>query len=60
MTAERTVTGFNGTPVKRRLKEHVIDEISYSKDFIVCSCAWKGKTAEFPVHRRELGLPRRR
>lgn len=60
MTAERTVAGFNGSKVTRIRKEHVIDDISYSKDFIVCSCAWKGPTAEFPVHRKSLGLPRRR
>jgi hypothetical protein len=62
MTVERRLgsTGFNGSKAKHHLKAHVIDDISYSEDYIVCSCAWRGKTTEFPAHRKELGLPRRR
>lgn len=61
MTVERLgTTGFNGSKSKTHLKEHVIDDISYSQDFIVCRCSWKGKTTEFVAHRKELGLPRRR
>lgn len=40
-------------PINHPKKPHVIDDISFSKDFIVCSCAWKGTVAEFRDHRKE-------
>ena len=43
-------TGF---PKDRPPKPHVIDDISFAEDFIVCTCAWKGKVADFVPHRKE-------
>ena len=31
---------------------HLIDDISFSKDFIVCTCAWKGVIDAFQLHRK--------
>lgn len=46
--------GFNnGPPPKPKEAKHVIDDISYSRDFIVCSCAWKGRVDEYQPHRKE-------
>lgn len=42
-----------GFPIDRPQKPHVIDDISFSKDYIVCTCAWKGTVAEFVPHRKE-------
>jgi hypothetical protein len=39
---------------------HLIDDISFSKDYIVCICAWKGTVDEFQPHRREMEPDRRR
>lgn len=33
--------------------KHLIDEISYSKDYVVCTCAWKGPVDEYQPHRKE-------
>lgn len=33
-------------------KPHVIDEVSFAKDFIVCICAWKGPIDDFKAHRK--------
>ena len=31
---------------------HLIDDISFSKDFIVCTCAWKGEINLYQLHRK--------
>jgi hypothetical protein len=31
---------------------HLIDDISFSKDFIVCTCAWKGEVNAYQLHRK--------
>lgn len=30
----------------------MIDDISFKKDFIVCTCAWKGTIDDFKAHRK--------
>jgi hypothetical protein len=35
------------------VKPHTIDDISFSKDYIVCICAWKGRIDDFAAHRKE-------
>jgi hypothetical protein len=34
-------------------RAHLIDDISFSKDFIVCTCAWKGPVDDFAPHRQD-------
>lgn len=46
-------------PPPRPKKAHVIDDISFKRDTLVCSCAWRGRITEFPDHRRAFGLPPR-
>lgn len=46
----------NGPPkgaVKPKPKSHLIEEISFSKDYLKCSCGWEGKPAEHNAHRKE-------
>jgi len=38
-------------PSRGKSKPHLIDDISFSKDFIVCICAWKGRVDEYNKHR---------
>jgi hypothetical protein len=33
---------------------HRIDDISFSQDFIVCLCSWKGPIDEFQPHRKDV------
>lgn len=33
---------------------HLIEDISYSKDFILCKCGWKDKVELFQAHRFEF------
>lgn len=40
--------------VKPKLKKHVIEDISFSNDYIKCSCGWEGKTTEHDAHRKEV------
>jgi hypothetical protein len=47
-------------PQNTKRSQHLIDDISYSKDYIVCICAWKGTIAEFQPHRREMEPEKRR
>jgi hypothetical protein len=46
---------YNNQLVNKNPKKsaHLIDDISYSKDFIVCTCAWKGPVDDFQPHRKE-------
>lgn len=39
--------------LNRKKSQHVIDDISFSRDFIVCICAWKGPISEYQPHRKE-------
>lgn len=32
---------------------HVIDDISFARDYIVCTCAWKGPIDNYQPHRKE-------
>ena len=53
-------TGLGGRGLHRSLtpdlnvkrSRHLIDDISFSKDFIVCTCAWKGAIDDFQPHRK--------
>jgi len=47
-------------PINRRPKNkaHLIDEISFSQDRVVCKCAWAGSIPEWGIHRK-LNGPRR-
>ncbi len=40
-------------PKGRQKKPHLIDDISFSKDYIVCDCAWKGPIDDFKQHRKD-------
>ena len=42
----------------RKPKEHVIDEISFSKNYIVCLCSFRGTIPEYDAHRRAMGKKR--
>lgn len=50
--------GQYGSMVNPKLNEkkskHIIDDISFSRDFIVCTCAWKGPIDAFQPHRKEV------
>ncbi len=47
--------GSMTTPkLNEKKSKHVIDDISFSEDFIVCACAWKGRVDEFQPHRKEV------
>ena len=49
-------TGLNRslTPnLNQKRSQHLIDDISFSQDFIVCTCAWKGPIDLFQPHRKE-------
>jgi hypothetical protein len=37
----------------RSPKGHVIQDISYQKDMILCVCEWRGPVSEFQQHRKE-------
>ena len=50
-----TKPGFN-----TKKSRHLIDDISYSSDYIVCICAWKGPIEEFQPHRRIMEPDSRR
>lgn len=39
--------------LNRKKTQHVIDDISYSGDYIVCICAWKGRIDDYQPHRKE-------
>ncbi len=43
-----TTPGLN-----RKKSQHVIDDISFSEDFIVCICAWKGAIDSYQAHRKD-------
>lgn len=46
--------GSMSTPgLNRKKTQHVIDDISFSADYIVCVCAWKGRIDDYQAHRRE-------
>lgn len=45
-------------PPTRPQKEHVIDDISFKKDIIVCLCSWKGPIGDYRAHRKEHGQTR--
>jgi hypothetical protein len=38
-------------PARPKTKPHLIEDISFSRDFIVCKCAWKGPVADYNRHR---------
>jgi hypothetical protein len=40
--------------LNRPKKPHIIEDISFRKDFIACSCGMKGTIAEYDIHRREM------
>lgn len=40
-------------PLNVKRSKHLIDDISFSQDFIVCTCAWKGEIDAYQPHRRE-------
>jgi len=44
--------------LNRKKSQHVIDDISYSQDFIVCICAWKGAIDSYQAHRKAAEPPR--
>jgi len=46
--------------LNKKKSRHLIDDISFSKDFIVCVCAWKGAIDEYQTHRKEMEPSARR
>lgn len=48
----------NQFPVNRPKKPHVIEDISFRKDTITCSCGMSGTHAEYDEHRREMNRAR--
>lgn len=40
--------------LNRPKKPHVIEEISFRKDYILCSCSFAGTVIEYDEHRREM------
>jgi hypothetical protein len=46
--------------LNKKKSRHLIDDISFSKDFIVCLCAWKGAINDYQAHRKEMEPSARR
>lgn len=44
-------------PANARRKEHVIEDISFRKNYIVCRCSFRGTIAEYDAHRRAHRRP---
>lgn len=44
---------FPKSIVDKPKKPHMIEDISYSKDFILCVCSWRGPVDDYLTHRKE-------
>lgn len=44
----------NNPNLNQKKSRHLIDDISFSLNFIVCTCAWKGAIDAYQPHRKEM------